>query len=477
MRLFVYLFIILFCSSHSYGQKKISPKKLQADFDYLVKDLRAKHQGLYQYIDKKEVDQQIQDLRDLTKTPMTKLEFYGLVRKLLHLTNEGHTYANLPNMAMVKVGLSKGFLPLAIKFCDKKLIITQNFGENIPELKKGTELLSINGRNIAEIKQDLFPLMPTDGFNETSKYEWLVGFNLSLLHRLVYGKSKHFDLEIRDYKSATIKKISIPAIRYTQYKNKNAKLPSKKFDFYDFNLKILNDSIAYLCVPNFKSSAADYETFYRDKFTTIDSLNIKHLILDMQGNTGGTEGNENLLYSYLSDSVIQKYRKVTMPPESYEADKEDEDIIFDKWALKKEFAERGEFTLFSNYYSDLGYAPPAKDLIYTGKLYVLISGLTFSGGAEFASLIKMTNRGIFIGEETGGVYEGNVSGYAETTTLPHTKIKVDIPTVHFQINVAPEERGRGVLPDYVVPQTHEAYMEGRNAKLDFVMREIMKVNQ
>ncbi|MEM1219315.1 MAG: hypothetical protein AAGH79_10400, partial [Bacteroidota bacterium] len=93
----------------------------------------------------------------------------------------------------------------------------------------------------------------------------------------------------------------------------------------------------------------------------------------------------------------------------------------------------------------------------------------FSGGAEFSSMLQMTNRAIFIGEETGGTYEGNVSGYSETTILPNTKIRVDIPTVHFQMDVEPILPGRGVLPDYEVRQTWADYMETRNAKLDFAL--------
>jgi hypothetical protein len=184
------------------------------------------------------------------------------------------------------------------------------------------------------------------------------------------------------------------------------------------------------------------------------------------------EQNENLLFSYLSNKVIQKYKQVTMLPKPYQKNKSKQGYIEDKWTFQNTIAKRGDFTLYSDYYSDLGYKKPQKELIYNGKLYVLISGRTFSGGAEFASLIKMTDRGIFIGEETGGTYEGNVSGYSEYIKLPNSKIEVKIPTVHFQINVSPEIKGRGIIPDYRVSQTWKDYLNEKNTKKEFAIKTI-----
>jgi len=63
-----------------------------------------------------------------------------------------------------------------------------------------------------------------------------------------------------------------------------------------------------------------------------------------------------------------------------------------------------------------------------------------------------------------------LSGYTETIKLQKTKIKIDIPTVYFQINVEPEIRGRGIIPDFVVPQNWDDYLKNRNSKLDFIIK-------
>jgi len=451
-----------------------SHKKFVEDFDYLITELKLQHQGLYEYVGKNETNAKIDSIRNTLKTGQTKLEFYQKLRYVIGLTNEGHTSIHLPRWSMIKFGLSKSFIPLTVKLCNENLIVTQNYGKEVIGLKKGVKILSINGRRVSEILKKVYPLIPTDGFNKTSKSEWIGGLNFSLLYKLVYGKEKKFKIEVQEFNKNKTQTLTIPAIRFTKFKTKNAKFASQDFDYNHFKFEQINDSIAYLSIPSFGNDDLDYEEFYQKNFKKIDSLNIKHLIIDIQANGGGTEGNENLLYSYLSNKVVQKYKQVTMLPKPYRKNKDKEGYIEDAWKLEDTIAKRGNFTLFSDYYSDLGYKKPQKELIYSGKLYVLISGMTFSGGAEFASLIKMTNRGIFIGEETGGTYEGNVSGYSEYIKLPNSKIKVKIPTVHFQINVEPKIKGQGVIPNYKVPQTWKDYLNGRNTKKDFTIKKIME---
>lgn len=474
MRILLLLAITFVSFSDSFSQKTFRSEKLLEDFDFAVQELRLQHQGFYNYEEKKLVDAKVSKLREEIYEPMTKLEFYQLTRRLLGLMNEGHGSVELPKWTMIKTGLSKSFLPVSVRFLNKELIIVQNYGENIEGLTNGVKLLAINGKSVKEIMSVLKPLIPTDGFNETSRYEWVGGRILSLLYRLVYGKTAIYNLEIIGPNDKESKIIKVPAIRYTKFKPKNKKFETKKFNYLKFTYEQINDSIAYLSVPSFGIDSWDYPELYESVFKRITDSNIKHLILDIQRNTGGTEGNENLLYHYLSEDKIRKYRKVTMLPKPYLKNKSDEDYIFDKWRLKNNIAERGDFTCYSDYLSDLGYSMPNKSYVYKNNLYVLISGLTFSGGAEFASMIKMTKRGGFIGEETGGAYEGNVSGYSNTIKLPNTKIKIDIPTVHFQIDVQPKIKGRGIIPDYEVSQSWEDYLNGINSKLEFAKKLIMK---
>lgn len=464
------LILLILISVSADAQRPVKTDKLLQDFDFLVTELKQRHQGLYQYEAKPLVDSKIEALRAEIKTPMTKFAFYGLVNRLITLTNEGHTSADLRGRTKLALGLSKTFLPIAVKHCEEGYIITQNFGTDTTALQKGDRLLAINGLPMDSVLVRLFPYMTTDGFNETSKYEWVGGVGLIQLYRLVFGGHATFKLTIQHYQDEEALDVNMPAIRYTDLKNKNSKFGLIPFSYTRFNYKQLSDSVACLTVPGFGKDGLDYEAFYKNAFRQLDSAGIRHLIIDIQANGGGTEGNENLLFSYLTDRSIQKYSKVTMLRKAYVRNRNSKNFIFDKWKLAGEYAERGAFTLQSDYLSDLGYARPDPSLIFSGKVYVLISGRTFSGGAEFSSLVKMSNRGVFIGEETGGTYEGNVSGYSEAIKLRYSDINVNIPKVHFQINVKPAIRGRGVMPDYQQGQSWDDYMKGENSRLKYVIR-------
>jgi hypothetical protein len=70
--------------------------------------------------------------------------------------------------------------------------------------------------------------------------------------------------------------------------------------------------------------------------------------------------------------------------------------------------------------------------VLTGKLVVLPRGATFSGGAELASLLYATRRGVFVGEEIGGPHAGNTSGYNWELTLPHSDIELGISLLNFR---------------------------------------------
>ena len=155
---------------------------------------------------------------------------------------------------------------------------------------------------------------------------------------------------------------------------------------------------------SFSLDSKEYEIWLKSKFQILKEQQIKHLILDIQDNGGGTEGHENLLMSYLSRKPFQKYAYVSTYPAFMEKHIGKKVIAFDQWKMEKGSAFRGDFSLQSDYFSDRGFAKPETDLIYEGNVYALIGGVTFSGGAEFASMLKMTNRAIFVGEETGGVY-------------------------------------------------------------------------
>jgi C-terminal processing protease CtpA/Prc len=99
----------------------------------------------------------------------------------------------------------------------------------------------------------------------------------------------------------------------------------------------------------------------------------------------------------------------------------------------------------------------------------LIDGGCGSSTTEFAAIAHANNRGVFVGEETGGRYYGNNSGTMLELTLPNTGIVVIVPLFQFVMAVPALADDRGILPDYAVSPTPEDFVAGVDTELVFAL--------
>ena len=466
-----------------YGQHQLTLEQMQEDFDQLANAYKKSHQGLYFYTDTSATNRKIDSLRTTLTSDLNSRTFFNTIAALVALTNEGHTDLSYSEKEQKHLEKQIGFLPLGVFFCGKNqdAIIKSVYKPRLKSLK-GKRIISINDHSVKEFMRKTLPYIATDGFNVSSAYEW-VAWDFPFYYYQTYGPSTSFMLKLEDIEGNQFAQ-TIKAIDYRRVQKQ-----SKASDFLLLNgifenqaYRIINDSVAYVTMTSFSGKDKKIKRFYQKIFSDIKKKGIQHLILDIQRHVGGSEGMENLLASYLFDTPFQKYKEVTAPLANYHQFKQDESAKLDQWKLVEGTPKRGNFTLMSNYYSEHDFKAPSKDLIYHGKVYVLTSGVTFSGGAEFASMLKMKNRAIFIGEEVGGAHEGNVSGYSTTIELKHSKISAALPYVHFKMNVQPQEKdpkkgqkkGQGVIPDYYIPQSWKDLNNKVNSKLVFALHLINK---
>jgi hypothetical protein len=98
-------------------------------------------------------------------------------------------------------------------------------------------------------------------------------------------------------------------------------------------------------------------------------------------------------------------------------------------------------------------------------------GRSFSGAAEFAAVAKSENRGLFIGEETGGGYYGNTSGGEVDVILPASQISCRIPMINYWMAVKRTSLpDRGVLPDYPAYPTIYDLLKKTDGQMDFALK-------
>jgi C-terminal processing protease CtpA/Prc len=181
----------------------------------------------------------------------------------------------------------------------------------------------------------------------------------------------------------------------------------------------------------------------------LKNKNIKHLVLDLRDNEGGMDRFGARLYAWLTNKPFQYYDHLSvasMPPYSfarYAVLPEELDQL--KTFIKKQ----GNDYVFTQH-PNLGMQQPEADP-FTGALYILQNGRSLSVTSEFAAVVRDNNRGVFIGEESGGAISGNNSGGFAQVKLPNTHLGLDIPLLGYYIYLQHNhQQDRGILPEHPV---------------------------
>uniref|UniRef100_UPI0027BA61A1 S41 family peptidase n=1 Tax=Flavobacterium lindanitolerans TaxID=428988 RepID=UPI0027BA61A1 len=218
------------------------------------------------------------------------------------------------------------------------------------------------------------------------------------------------------------------------------------------------------------------KNFLKHSFFEIKDKNIENVIIDVSRNGGGTEGNEGLLYSYFGDNY-QKYFKVRKKAQKVilnnGIDKPIKLKVFG--LLERTFANKkmndGSFERKNNIGPGLMAYKKSPKNKFKGDVYVIISPITYSGGSEFSNMMYSKGLATFIGQEIGGGYFGNTSGYSQNLTLPNSKITIEIPALQFVMNVEPKlSFGSGVKPNYEVIPTINQYISNENICLEYTLK-------
>ncbi len=485
-RLIIIIFFFFFTQkiySQNFGNfPKIEKEKLQRDLNLLYQGLDKYHSGMYWYTPKDSVDFAFQNAHNEISTDLNVLEFHKLIAPLVALSREDHTDVYLPFDIEKEIYRNEQiyFLPLTVVFLGEKLYCLRN-GSGNDLFLENLEIESINGETPLEIAAKIGNLFASDGYIKAVKFNDLKGFNFSKYYYYYYGIVDEFVIKFKEVPNAVVlKSLSINQI------NKNFKKSSITVsnitDSEPLKFKLINQT-AYLDIQTFSNEIIKKDSQYKSLkeflkicFTEIKEKEIKNAILDLSKNGGGTEGNEGLLYSYFGDNY-QKYDKVRVKSQKVVLDNGiDKSIKLKTFGfLERVFTNKkmndGSLERRNNIFLNLMAFSKSPKNKFTCNVFILISPTTYSGASEFSNMMYSQDLAIFIGEETGGGYYGNTSGYSRNLILPNSKIKVEIPALQFMMNVNPKlPFGSGVIPHYLVVPIINQYLNNENAYLDYALK-------
>jgi hypothetical protein len=490
LAVFPAIFVFVFNSSAQHPLQLTRSQALD-DFHWLRFSLEYVHPRLYKYDDKKVVDARFDSLEKKINNNISALDFLALVTKANARVRCGHLYT-IPQDELAKELAERKVIPFYIKVIGEKIYLFNDCGNS--SIPNGSRVLSINGNSDSYILNATLPGIPADGYIQTRKMRLLERyFNYSfqgfdLYYYLFVDRSRGFKVDYLEYGTNTRKTVmaegvSIGEREKSLFKKYNLdektwfKTPSPTFEIDKAG------SYATLTIPRSffdKDVDPDFDLVLASAFRSIRERKIENLILDLRNNEGGDERQQMELMSYLYDKPFKLYQNIYLshldfrPLKPVILERDSSALLFsnDDGYMRK----INENLWVNNYeYSDNLQLKESKPDVFRGRLYVLMNGTCFSSAADLISDLKRTTNAVFIGEESGGTFEGPTGGDNIVIQLPNSKIMVRIsPNIQVGYLSQDHPRGRGVLPTYSIKYTVQDFVQHKDLEMEFAKELIFK---
>lgn len=462
----ILLFLHLTISSFLSAQQPVAD--MQSDFDLLRKSLEEAHGGLYRFSTKQQMDARFDAYRKKIADVKNQKEFLALLFELIGDLRDGHMRFDVDADTRAMLDKAKMF-PLSIHIEEGKVFVLTNDMPADETIKPGMELLSVNGKKIADILSRIYPKLPCDGFMETGRQRRLERLFPSF-YWLVIGDEEEFAVTLKDANGKSINAKLQGVVNMEREKNKNSNavnatilknLVSLDGSPDNVTVRFLKDNdIACIRIRGFQG-----QNYNREIDSVFKIANkAKALLLDLRNNGGGVDLYGAYLVSQFVNKPFRYFDRIHLTTLQPSFTTFTENTIKD---LKEGTVAdpKGGFLVTTKLHAGVGEQQPAAQP-FTGKVFVLTNGSTFSTAADVCALMRHLTKAVFIGEETGGGFEGNTSGLNARLELPHSKLSIRVQMYEYWNAVKVTQRGRGTIPEHYMPRRITDLLQGTDAPIN-----------
>jgi hypothetical protein len=438
---------------------KLTPGELREDFAILRGALEEGHAGIYRYTPKAEMDRLFEQAARSLDHPMDGAELFRLAAPVVAAVKCGHTEIYPPETFREEI--RRQLLPLEVKVLDGKPYVLLDLA-NADRRLAGAEIRAVNGVPAEKIVAALLAAAPGDGDIQTSRQIAIGGFHFAEGLSALLGLRSPYEVTAAVRGTGRVETVHLAGADLARLREA-AETQSPKASEHP-RLDLLDQGrIAVMKLPEFSG----LKGFFADAFAEMQAQKTAALILDVRDNGGGDDDLGKLLISYLIDTPFQYYSDLVVNKTSFR---------FAKYAagagsLPTSLLSRGKdgrYHLVNH--PNWGLQQPSRPT-FRGKVFLLINGGSFSTTAEFLSQAHFHRRATFIGEESGGGYYGNTSGFIPELTLPSSKIRVLVPLVGYYVAVGPgQPAAHGVIPDRPVRYTIDEVLAGRDKEMELALQ-------
>ncbi len=513
-------FLLVNCTSvEKYNKKLAQPiaeEKLQKDIDYTQQKLQKLYPNLYGYISKSQLDAKFDSIRKVVNKPMTSNEFYFVISPVIASVRQGHMTMTPISKRVSKADAKRykksGDGPLSqfvFEWQNEKLYVVKSKAKK-NKVIHGAEVVTINSVPPQDIYTKYRKSFTSDGFNTTFLRKFFtkrfsvymtneIGVNDSLTY--VFKQNDSIITRVVSRNKPIVK--TKTALKVTDSTKVVSKIPVDKSKLkaerkrkriygyddiakeYSKSLTIVpsDSTVAILKIKNF--TKGKYFKAYDILFDSINNNNIQTLIIDIRDNPGGRVAEIVNLYSYLTDKefTILQPAEVTSKTSLWRTG-----IFKSSPVIAYPFIVFG-YPIYMTYSylrttqnADGSYQykltgsrkRESNPNHFKGKLYVLINGGSFSASCILSSSLKTNPNVTFVGEETGGAFNGTVAGIMPLVDLPNSKIPLRLGLMNIQTINQTDVIGRGIFPDKEIIPSLQDKINNKDTELEWILKDVKK---
>lgn len=511
-------FLLANCTSvDEYNKKLAQPiavEKLQKDINFTQQKLEKLYPNLYGYIPKSQLNAKFDSIRQVVNKPMTSSEFYFVISPVIAAVRQGHMTMSPLSKRVSKSDAKRykkgGDGPLSqfvFEWQNNKLYVVKSKVKK-NKVNIGAEVVTINSVSPQDIYKKYRKTFTSDGFNTTFLRKFFTKrFSTYMTHEIGINDSLTYVFKQNDsivtrvvsrnkplVKTAVKVKDSIKVVAKVPVDKAKQKAEKKRKRIYGYDdvskeysksLKIMpsDSTVAILKIKNF--TEGKYYKAYDILFDSIKNNNIKTLIIDIRDNPGGRVNEVVDLYSYLTDKefTILQPAEVTSKTTLWRTG-----IFKTAPIIAYPFIGLG-YPIYMTY-SYLRTTQNADGSYqykltgsrkrenspnhFNGKLYVLINGGSFSASCILSSSLKANPNVTFVGEETGGAFNGTVAGIMPLVALPNSKIPLRLGLMDIKTINQTDVVGRGVFPDKEIIPTLQDKINNKDLEVEWILQQVKK---
>ena len=470
---------------------KLQPNALMKDYKLLETAILEVHPGTYRYNSKEEILESLAELKAKFQQPLTHGEAYLAMSKVTAKIKCDHTKVGFNNQNKTinsVIHRQQDKLPFTFKWIDNQMVVIYNASDN-DELKRGTEILSINGVSVLDIQKTLFSYIAADGATNKTRLARMEidGYDFrynafDVFYPLLFPiNESQVELAIKHFGESQVKKIVVKTqTREERSKilgQRNTAFPQTRDDLWSFN--ITDDNIGILTVNSFglngwKRLTIDYKAFLEEIFTQLKTEKVKDLVIDIRENNGGSDEMKHVLFSYLNVKNKVNISELRVGKSRYTEFPESLKPHVQTWGDNPHWynmnpdevdTKNGYYLFYENSKKE---RRKCKKNRFKGNVYLLTSPSNTSLAFYTALDFQLQELGTIVGQETGGNLRDINGGQILFLRLPNSEIEIDFPIIG-GFTIA-EQANQGVQPNIVVKSTLEDIYKGIDTEMEVVLK-------